>query len=77
MIRQERQSATAGKIVLGHLPSPKGVSVHYGVRLTGRCDGCGDEIMLGDYAIMVRLQQSTTLRFHGECFDVYSQTRYR
>ena len=76
MIREHRQSATAGKIILGYLPSPNWVSVHYGARLTGRCDGCGDQIAMADFTIMVRLQRSMTLQFHGECFDVYGQTRY-
>ena len=41
--------------------------------VTGRCDGCGDEIEVADYAFIVVLKGEVTFQFHDECFEVYNR----
>ena len=70
---EERRSATAERITSGRLPSPRWVSVDPGASVTGRCDGCGDEIEVADYAFSVVLKGEVTFQFHDECFEVYNR----
>ena len=62
---EERRSATAERITSGRLPFPRWVSVEPGASVTGRCNGCGD---------IVVLEGEVTFQFHDECFEVYNRT---
>jgi hypothetical protein len=72
MTREERRSITAARIAVGRLPQPRWVTVTPGVPITGLCDGCGESIVPSDSAFKVVLQQAIRLKFHDECFDVYT-----
>jgi hypothetical protein len=74
VLRGERRAATRERIVSGRLPIPRWITVHPDSRYTGRCDGCGDQIGVGDYAFTVQLRGELIFHFHDECFDVYNYT---
>src|SRR2546421_11486738 len=74
MLREERRSATAERITSGKLPRPRWISVHPGAPLTGRYDGCAEDIERRDYAFTVVLQDAITFHFHDECFEVYNRS---